>query len=211
MAVTRLKGGEQRFEIAVKRGTDPKVAAAAIARFHRERVVEAQAHNRKIISSEAAIREITAVDGRRGAPLESVKIDGGSIVTLLPFAVREILEYIDALLVIRSPVKTGAYQRNHRLFAGGVETDPENPNLDVKEWIFVNDRPYARKIERGQGSAPDDGVYEGAAALAMKKFGAFAYIRFTFQGIAEAGGRAGGMQSKEKLVLRYPAIRVRLR
>jgi hypothetical protein len=210
MAIARLKGGERRFEIAVKQGVDSKTAAQAVARFHRERVVEAQAHNRTIISSEAAIREITAVDGRRGAPLESVKVDGGQIVTLLPFAVREILEYIDAMLVIRSPVKTGAYQRTHRLFADGTETDPENPNLKAREWIFVNDRPYARKIERGQGSAPDDGVYEGAAALAMKKFGAFAYVRFTFQGIAEAGGRATGT-AKEKRPLRYPAVRVRLR
>lgn len=208
MAVARLQGGEQRFEIAVKRGTDPKVASGAIARFHRDRVREAQTFNRRLVGNEHDLREITTVDGKRGAPLESVKPDGGVIVTTLPFAIQEILSYIDALLVIRSPVLTGAYQRNHRLFADGSETDPENPNLDAKEWIFVNDRPYARKIERGQGSAPDDGVYEGAAALASKKFGTFAYIRFTFQGIAQASGKKGG---KSERPLRYPAIRVRLR
>lgn len=217
MAVQRLQGGEQRFTLAVKRGTDPKVASGAIARFHRERVVEAKEHNRRFLGA-GVDNEITTVDGRKGASLESVNPDGGRIVTIFPFAIREILEYIDALLVMRSPVGSSSkganlpsYQRSHRLFADGSETSPENPRLDAKEWIFVNNLPYARKIERGQGSAPADGVYEGAAALATKKFGAFAYIRFTFQGLLEAGGAAGGMTAKEKRPLRYPAIRIRLR
>jgi hypothetical protein len=236
MAIRRLQGGEQRFVLTVKRGLDRQVASGAIARFHRDRVSDAQTGNRRLVGNEADLREITTVDGKRGAPLESVNPDGGTIVTILPFAIQEILAYIDALLVIRSPVgptNKGApgppYQRVHRLFADGAEIDPLNPPTDAREYIFVNNRPYARKIERGQGSAPDDGVYEGAAAMASKKFGTFAYIRFSFQAILEGGiqdysdvalgGRKGGKNaSAEKRAAydrhneqRYPAIRVRLR
>ena len=87
---------------------------------------EAQAHNRTIISTRTTSRDH---DGRR-APrraLESVRSTAVSSSRRSRSRSREILEYIDYLLVTRSPVKTGAYQRNHRLFADGVETDPRKP------------------------------------------------------------------------------------
>jgi hypothetical protein len=214
MAVTRLKGGERRFEIAVARGTDPKIAAGAIARFHRAQVQKARQENKNLLHvDEDDIEELTTVDGRRGAPLESVKIDGGVIVTTFPFAIGPVLEYLDYLLVTRSPVLSGKYQRSHRLFADGSETDPLNPRLDAKNYIFTSNLPYARKIEGStlrppQGSAPQEGVYRGAVKLATQRYGSFVQIRFTFQSILEGGAPPS---KKTERQLRYPAIRVSLR
>jgi hypothetical protein len=205
--MARLQAGMRTTELAVREGLDPKLAAARVASFHRSAVADVKAHNRAILGGGAKVQEITTVDGKRGAPLESVKLDGGRIDTLFPFPVAEILGYIDYLLVTRSPIGppggAGTYNRSHRLFADGSETNPEAPKLDASEWVFVSTLPYSRKIEgvRGgrkpQGKAPKEGVYQGAVDLANQKFGNVARIRFTFEGVT-AGDR-------------YPAIRIGLR
>src|SRR4051812_19689821 len=127
--MARLQAGMRTTELAVQAGADPRKAAARVASFHRGAVAEVRAHNRTILGGSSSQAEITTVDGRRGAPLESVKLDGGRIDTLFPFPVIEILEYIDYLLVMRSPVGppggAGTYGRSHRLFADGTETNPE--------------------------------------------------------------------------------------
>lgn len=235
MAIQKLKGGEERFVLAIRAGMDETVAKRQIAAFHMERVGDAKKRNRSIMSGLGDIREITTVDGKLGAPLESVKVDGGSIVTTFPFAVGEILAYIDYLLVTRSPIKTGAYQRSHRLFADGQQVfDPLNPPLDAEVYMFISNLPYARKIEGSdtrtpQGSAPSEGVYRGATKLANGRFSKFAYIKYTMQAIIESGlqdyssvalgGRKGGKKAtsaqrdalKKHNESRYPTIRVRLR
>lgn len=231
MATKRIGAVAWSAEVMVRESMDPKLAGQKIAQFHRGQVAKAKAENRQTLGGNA-IPEKTYVDGRLGAPLESVKLDGGRILTVFPFAVAEILEYIDYLLTSRSPVggpPEPTYGRSHRLFADGTETDPEHPNLNAREWVFTTNVPYARKIERGQGSAPSEGVYQGAVALANKKFGNIANIKFTFEAIHEGGiqnyadvalgGRKGGKTAsaakraaqKKHIDTRYPAIRIRLR
>jgi hypothetical protein len=207
MATTmKLKGGEERYTLAIRAGVDEKVAKKQIAAFHMGRVADAKQRNRTLLAGAGDIREITTVDGKKGAPLESVKVDGGSIVTVFPFAVGEIIEYIDFLLISRSPIGppggAGTYSRSHRLFADGAEADPVNPPLDAKTYMFLSNLPYARKIEgaktrKPQGKAPSEGVYRGAVTLANQRFSNFAEIKFTFQGLAGED--------------RYPTIRIRLR
>jgi hypothetical protein len=208
--MARLQPGMRTLELQVRRNADQRKAAIAVANFHRSAVIEVRASNRAIAGGGGdPSREVTTVDGRRGAPLESVKLDGGTISTLFPFSVAEILEYIDYLLITRSPVGptggAGTYQRSHRLFADGTETDPAHPKLDASEWVFTSNLPYARKIEFGQGRAPKEGVYQGAAKLANQKFGNIARIRFTYEAIAPG---AGSTLSRRQLA--YPAIRIRL-
>jgi hypothetical protein len=229
--VARLQANAKTCETLVRKGLDPVEAGNSVARFHRARIADAKANNRRVLNI-LDIREKTFVDGKLGAPLESVKLNGGNITTVFPFPVREILEYIDYLLITRSPVgepPEPTYGRSHRLFADGVETDPQNPEMDAKTWIFTSNVPYARKIERGQGSAPKEGVYQGAAALANRKFGNIASIHFGFEAISEGGlqnysavalgGRKAGRTAsaskraarQRHLDLRFPAIRIRLR
>lgn len=96
----------------------------------------------------------------------------------------------------------------------------------AKEYLFMSSLPYARKIERGQGSAPDEGVYEGAVALATARYGNVAWIKFTFRSIAgedyssvALGGRKGGKTAGHNLrtanrmhnETRYPAIVIRMK
>lgn len=198
--MVRLTAGMRTTELAVQAGADPAKAARRVAIFHRTAVAEAREQNRRVLGTSPP-GEVTTVDGKRGAPLESVKLDGGRISTLFPtYLIGEILEYIDFLLISRSPIGpeggAGTYNRSHRLFADGTETDPATPKLDANEWVFISTLPYSRKIERGQGKSPKEGVYQGAAALANQKFGNIARIRFTFDDVAGTG--------------RFPAIRIRL-
>lgn len=223
--MARLQPYMKTTELMVRKGADPKKAAAMVANFHRSAVIEVRHHNRTISGSDNQEDEITAVDGRRGAPLESVRLDGGTIDTLFPFPIADLLEYIDYLLITRSPVLSGRYSRSHRLFADGIETDPDHPDLNASSYTFTSSLPYARKIEGSQtrepqGSAPKEGVYRGAVALANQRYGNVARIAFTFQGIvgggmqdysAVAAGKANKAARARHNEQRYPAIRIRLR
>ena len=51
--------------------------------------------------------------------------------------------------------------------------------------MFLNAQSYARKIERGQSSQAPDGVYEAVAAMAARRFGNVARIRFGFRSVQE--------------------------
>lgn len=218
--MARLQAGMRTTELLVKQGSDPAKAAARVADFHRGVIAEVKAQNSQVLGGGGLKAEITTVDGKRTAPLESVKLDGGRIDTLFPFPIWEILKYIHSLLLTRSPVGpaggAGTYRYAHRLFADGVETDPDSPELAAESWVFSSTLPYSRRIERGQGSAPKDGVYQGAAALAMQKFGKIASIRFSYEAVVKNVIKAPPPRSKrrKRSLLkdeRYPAIRIRLR
>ena len=82
--MARLQAGMRTTELAVQAGADPRKAAARVASFHRGAVLEVRAHNASILGRSASRAEITTVDGKRGAPLESVKLDGGRIEHPVP-------------------------------------------------------------------------------------------------------------------------------
>lgn len=228
--MARLQPFSRSIELLVSKSLSPEAQSKAIAKVHRNAVAEAETHNARVLGGVPPSE--TFVDGRKSAPLESVNPDGGIILTRFD-TIGEVVDYIWELLIQNSPVLTGAYRDSHRLFADGVEVDQPDPSIVAKEWLFVSNLPYSRKIERGQGSAPDEGVYEGAAALAKGRFGNLVNIRFTFQSIVEGGlmayqavprgdltrDRKGRFlassrdRTAQKLERehRYPAIRISLR
>ena len=54
---------------------------------------------------------------------------------------------------------------------------------------MLNAQPYARKIERGQSDQAPDGVYEGVATLAKRRFGNVAFVGFGYRSFP--GGAVG--------------------
>lgn len=147
----------------------------------------------------------TIVDGRLGAPIETVKT-GGMIVAL--FAVHAAaVDFTWATLAALSPVDQNpktmdevVYRDRHLLLVNGEE---QSPPVDVKPddiVTFVNLLPYARKIEHGwsKKQAPD-GVYEAAAAIVKGRFGNIVDIRFGY------GSFLGSTASRDT---RYPYIQL---
>jgi hypothetical protein len=207
--VARLQPKSRTVELMVRKSLDPKVAAQTVARAHRTFVAEAEAQNRRVLG--AVPPSETWVDGRKGAALESVNLAAGAIVTKFE-TFGEVLEYIDALLILHSPVLTGTYAKSHRLLADGVEVSGWETAGAAKEFLFISPLPYARKIERGESDQAPDGVYEGVAALAKNRFGNLVNIRFTFESIDSAASRlTGAAKRAAQRDSRLPAIKVTLR
>jgi hypothetical protein len=212
--MARVQSFSRSIQVLADQTMSPQARSRQIATIHRNAVAEAENKLAQVFNT-PHIPSKTWVDGKQGAPPESVNPDRGKILTQWEM-LGEIVEFIDAMLVMRSPVgPSGNYARSHQLFADGVETDPEKP-APAETYIFISRLPYSRKVERGQGSAPDDGVYEGAVEMANRRFGNLAWIKFGFQAVVDgamqdysaAPGRAG---KKANVSARYPAIRITMR
>ena len=174
--MAKLSPFSRAIEVFVSDLKDPKAKSARLAKFAEEGIADIRKHNRTVTGSDSPY-EVT-VDGRRGAPLASVKPDG---VIVAEFdLVQEVLEWIGEQLLFDSPYLTGRYQRSHRLFADNAEVTPGNIP-EATEYAFVNLQPYARKIERGQSDQAPEGIYEAIAVTANKRFGNLARIRFSFR------------------------------
>ena len=87
-------------------------------------------HNRRILG--VVPPETDFVDGRRNAPLETVRLDGGVILTVYEL-LNEVLEWIEVQLIANSPYLTGAYAASHKLYADGVETDRTEPKASSSD------------------------------------------------------------------------------
>lgn len=192
MPITRLRTSGIDVRLAVSRALSPERRQALIAAHAREGLRESQEINR------AALGRVppheTFVDGRKGAALASVDPDHGVIVFRFSL-VTELFEWIEAMLILHSPVLKGDYAKSHAFFADGVEADPAKPPQgDV--FVFLSTVPYARKIERGQSSQAPDGVYEGVAAMAARRFGNIARVRFGYRSFMD-GALAGSAAISE--------------
>jgi len=220
MAVTvKVEPIARDIEILIDDTLSPEAASRFLADAAEEELAEAQAINK------AALGHVppheTYVDGRSGAPLESVKPTG---TILFEFEIFEdMLEWIGTQLIQHSPVWRGTYANSHMLFADGVAHEPGAPLVEADEYVFVNVQPYARKIERGLSRQAPSGVYEAVALLARRRFSNMASIKFTFREpltgpiLEWARGRDLpdlGTKARERQLLkdvRNPAIVVRMR
>jgi hypothetical protein len=190
----------------------PEAQKRAVAAFAREKLEEAQATNRAALGRVPPHR--TFVDGRPGAPLETVNVKGGRITFEFEL-VGEILAWILSTLRARSPVASGRYRDSHRLFADGREIAAVAGAGIVppaEEYSFVNLTPYARKVEVGRTKSgrafllqvPNQ-IYQRVATDAARRFGNLAKIRFTYRSpIVPSGGR-------RSRATRSPAITVTTR
>lgn len=205
-----------------------------VAAFAQAGLQEAQQVNRAILGRVPP--HTTTVDGRRGAPLESVNPDGGSIIFEFELMF-DVLRWIADALVERSPHISGAYKRGHTIFADGQEIKLGGAIPQAEEYAFTNYVPYARKLEIGTTKAGrafllqvPNRIYERTAKDARARFGNIAKILFTYRGIVSgaqinplkagatglvrgAKGRfveRGGVRAHHKSDVRFPTITVYL-
>jgi hypothetical protein len=216
MAVTtRVDSISRDIELIIAADLSPEAVSKAIAGFAREAIDDAAETNAKVLGSPPPKR--VYVDGREGAPLESVKPVGGTILAEFDL-LEDTLQWIGQQLVLHSPALSGEYARSHVMVIDDVAADfnaPIPPDFD--EIVFVNVTPYARKIERGLSDQAPDGVYEAVAALAARRFGNIVKVRFSFRspnfgGINSwasktgASGRTSGGAKRDAWLRRQPAI-----
>jgi hypothetical protein len=157
------------------------------------------------------------VDGRENAPEESAKA-----VILYRYSYwAEVIDEIYRMLVEASPVGPAAgghYRDDHWLFVNGQRRDAATDGAvgDIPagaEVVFVNARPYARKIEGGlrtiaghmgdegkemyrAGGLSDqapNGVYEITAKAAKSRFGNMVDIRFEYRRVVSGAALPGSV------------------
>jgi hypothetical protein len=236
MAITvRMATMHRDVEVLLDDILSPQARSRHIADFARDQFRDAQATNRQALGRVPPHESF--VDGRQTDDFDSVRPDGQITITFQ--LIGEVLEWIGEQLVLASPVLTGAYSRTHAIFADGIETTGKGIS-EGSSFVFLNTRPYARKIELGQSDQAPEGVYEAVAAVAANRFGNIAKIAFTYRAVigmravdqdlaASLGGNFGpagffepraatagsfestlGTGAHNRSELRYPAIVVTL-
>lgn len=180
------------------------------------------------------------VDGSLGKPLEQVAENGFTLTEFDLFS--HVITATWEALVRASPVgpsEGGHYKNDHWLFVNGTRRDAqtEGDRIMIKagdDVVFINPRPYARKIEGGSRSrfrsrmtdrrpglsvqAPN-GVYEVTAAALNRRFGNLARFRFTYRGLVGGAPIIPAMEPRRKGVRqahnlpqnRFPAIEIVVR
>ncbi len=173
--------------------TDLPKIHARVARTALERVL-----------SEAPAEYTQFVDGREGAPLESVK--PGGLIRFKFDRIGHVLDWIYEQLVQHSPIGKPTpphihYFQDHQLYIDGKrfaaavgETIDLPPNATA---VIVDGRDYAAKLERGLSSQAPDGVYEIIAIAAARRF---PNVKISFDYMPLPGHK-----------YRYPSITVRAR
>lgn len=184
----------------VSRDLAPAAQKRAAAQFARERLAEAIRTNRQATGREPEYEQI--VDGRTGAPLDSVGLPG-RIIFRFDGGLGRVFEWIGDMLVRNSPVLTGEYSRSHRFFAGGREIDPGGDVPPADEYTFLSVAPYARRLEKHHEPA---GIYEAVATMARQRFGDIADVRFSFRSPAESGLPSSPASRRAARDSRVPAI-----
>lgn len=191
----------------------PSEQSRALASFARENLAAAQEVNRSILGFVPP--HDTFVDGREGAPEETVKPSGEIVYEF--HLMNEMFEWIGQLLLEHSPYLSGRYQDSFVFTADGDVVDPGTALPSAEEYAFTNTQPYARKIERGLSDQAPDGVFQVVAAMASARFGNLAKIRFSYRtplfGAIEEWASQTAMPSpyrrgakREEWLRRQPAI-----
>lgn len=163
----------------------PEAQGEAFAALAREAIAEAQETNRQALGYPPDYDLF--VDGAKRASLDGLR--PSSIVLAEFHLLLDVIEWVDAQLILHSPVKTERYARSHQWFADNVAfDDPANPP-PAESYVVLNSQPYARKIERGQSAQAPAGVYEAVAVMARRRFGNIAYVGFTYRSFP--GGAIG--------------------
>lgn len=220
MAVTtKIEPISDFIEIVVRQDLTPAAQSKAFADFAREKLTEVQEKNRQALGRVPPHE--TAVDGRIGVPLESVR-PNGTIVFEFEL-IDDVLLWIAETLLDRSPIQSGTYRKNHRLFADGVEISIGDLLAGraipaAAEYSFTNVVPYSRKIEIGKTKSGrafvvqvPNRIYERTSADARRRFGNVSAINFTYRGFV--GGNVIDPRGKNRRVgnvsgNRFPVITV---
>lgn len=196
-----MAGTNQRLFIVASQGAREEVQKQLVATAKRE-------HARIMQTEPKPSRFTRTVDGVRGAREEQVRPDG-TIIYVYP-RLDEVVQVALETLFDLSPVVSGEYRLNHRLFVNGVEARNLAGWDGQGEIIISNSMPYSRKIELGKMTMRvpgSDHVYEQAEFALRQRFGNQAKIYFTFRGLM-GGAVLRGRQGGNKSDLRYPALEI---
>lgn len=191
----------ESLSVLIEDELSPEAISATIASVARESLAEAQATNAKALGKTPPHESF--VDGRKGAILESVAANGSIVFVFELALVGEALTYIAEQLVLHSPRLTGRYSESHMLFADGVQMVATDTLREAKEFAFVNSQPYARKIERGLSSQAPEGVFQGVAKMASRRFGNVAMVRFGYRSLPS--GAVGAWASRTRMQSHSPS------
>ncbi len=184
MARERLQAIDADFDLILNSAMGD-AARDAMFRTYAEGVLqEGVAQNRRALGYEP--EHTIAYAGAKRNDLAMVK--STDLVVVEFSLVLDVIDWIDAQLIIHSPVRTGTYARSHAWFADNVPMDPLAP-VWAESYSVLSTEPYARKIERGLSPMAPDGVYEAVATLARQRFGNVAAIKFEYKGFP--GGNIG--------------------
>lgn len=207
--MARIGNFARDVKLIVDKHLSPQARQKFAAAEARRILSDVQASNARVFGE--APQHTTIVDGKIGAPLESVNPEHGKIVFEFQL-MGHVLEWIGEQLVLHSPVLTGRYRDSHVMLADGVEVDVDAGAKApaAESYTFVNTRPYARKIERGLSDQAPDGVFEVVADMARRRFGNIANIKFTYVALYVPASRSKSERSAER-ESRNPAIVVRPR
>jgi hypothetical protein len=208
---TKIEPIDDWIQITVDEMLSPEARQEAVAGFAREQLEETLEGNRLVLGRPTPYQQF--VDGRQGAPLNSVNPDRGTIIFEFELFV-EVLNWIYNTLVARSPKYTGAYKAGHRLFADGREVPVDGDIPKAEEYSFSNLVPYSRRLEIGKTQSGRDflvsvpnRIYDRVSFDAARRFSNIAKIGFTYRGYV--GGAAMRGHRGNKSNLRYPTITVR--
>lgn len=211
---TRRAGRTFSMESTMARGLliDRRVALRVTARCEaaaRRLLIEEGRRQLARVEREANPTGIeTFVDGRAGAPLESVRPDGKLHWEF--HYVREVAEAALALLRETSPVDTGSYQREHAVYLDGARVSDLTGIETARRIVISNTAEYARVIEIGIGrrvpwskqpQVPKEGVYRAAERTLRRRFNNVVNARFGWVGL-DAENETGSTRSGD----RFPAL-----
>lgn len=193
-----------------------------------EALLEATAHKeqRRVLTEQSARAGIaptteTVVDRVRGAPIEAATEKS---TILIEFGyLREIAQWIIDWLAAKAGKRSGAYADSFRLYVGGVEASLSAIRHDTREFVVLNTRPYARRLEIGKvRTGPRIGqpfailqeryFVKSIVVHGQARYGNMVRMRHTLLPI-EGGYRLKRAQGKRKdrqvgAEMLYPAIRV---
>lgn len=199
-----MAGANQRLFMQAALATREETQQALAALAKRE-------HAKVMKDDPRPSRFIRTVDGVRGAREEQVRPDG-AIIYVYPRLDEVVQAALDTLFDL-SPVLSGAYRMNHRLFVNSVEARNLAGWDGQGDIIISNSMPYSRKIELGKMNMRVPGsehVYEQAEFTLRQRFGNQARIFFTYRGLMGGSvltSKGGGNKSE----YRYPALEIRER
>lgn len=187
-------------DVLVAAGLTPAGQAKMFQQAAREELAKGQDRNRSALGYVPP--HVTVVDQSRGAAVESAKAD--STIVFEFQLIETALSVIGEMLVRHSPVRSGQFQSSWILFADGVAVEPGQIPSAADEYAFINSQPYARKIERGLSPQAPEGVADVVAALAKRRWGNIANIRFSFRsfpsGAVGAWAKTGSARAMAKTI-----------
>jgi hypothetical protein len=172
---TRVEPLAKDIQVLIDESLSPKARSAALAGFARGELSKAQEINRQVLGRIPSHE--TWVDGRKGAALESVRPNHGRIIFEFDLT-EDIFDWIHIQLVGHSPIGPeagGHYFEDHKFYADGREYDPLGVIPTATEYVMINIRPYARRLERRYG------IYQAVAKLANSRVGKALRVRFTYR------------------------------